>query len=69
MRRAVKCINETISQLVDGVRTVQEDQSKMTLIIDKLATKVLYCVSFHTASLGLRFFFSYLTFFFLRSIT
>lgn len=42
IRRTVKCINETLSQLVDGVRTVQEDQSKMSTIIDNLATKVNY---------------------------
>ena len=34
-------MNETLSQLIDGVRTVQEDQCKITLILDKLATKVL----------------------------
>ena len=33
-------MNETISQLVDAIRTVQEDQNKMAMIIDKLATKV-----------------------------
>ena len=36
----MKCLNETVSQLIDGVRVVQEDQSNMALIIDKLATKV-----------------------------
>lgn len=33
-------MNETISQLIDSVRTVQQDQSNLTVIIDKLATKV-----------------------------
>lgn len=41
VRRTVKCINETLSQLIDTVRTVQDDQAKMSLIIDKLATKVI----------------------------
>ena len=41
IRRTVKCMNETISQLVDGVRTVQDDQSKMCIVIEKLATKVM----------------------------
>ena len=36
----MKFLGETLSQLVDAVRTVQEDQSKMCLVIDKLATKV-----------------------------
>ena len=40
IRRTVKCLAETLSQLVDAVRTVQEDQSKMSMIIDRLATKV-----------------------------
>lgn len=34
-------MNETISQLVDIVRTVQEDQARMCVIIDNLATKVI----------------------------
>ena len=34
-------MNETISQLVDAVRSVQEDQTKLSSIIDKLATKVI----------------------------
>ena len=33
-------MNETMSQLVDGVCTVQDDQYNMSVIIDKLATKV-----------------------------
>ena len=33
-------MNETLSQLVDAVRTIQEDQGKITNVIDKLATKV-----------------------------
>ena len=33
-------MNETLSQLVDVVRTVQDDQAKLSLIVDKLATKV-----------------------------
>ncbi len=33
-------MNETLGQLVDAVRTIQEDQSKMCGVIDKLATKV-----------------------------
>ena len=40
VRRTVKCMNETMSQLIDAVRTVQEDQIKISIVIDKLLTKV-----------------------------
>lgn len=36
----MKCINETISQLIDAVRNVQEDQIKLSAIVDTLASKV-----------------------------
>ena len=45
IRRTIKNMNETMSQLVDAVRTVQEDQSRMSIIIDKLATKVIYTIT------------------------
>ena len=47
MRRTLKCLNETMTQLIDAVRAVQEDQSRMALIVDKLATKVPKIVKFY----------------------
>ena len=42
VRRTVKCLNETLKQLTDSVRTVQEDQMRMSQIIETLASKVPY---------------------------
>lgn len=40
MRRTVKCLSETTSQLVDNFQASQEEQSKNTLMINMLASKV-----------------------------
>ena len=42
----MKCLNETVKQLIDSVQNVQDDQFRMSQIIENLATKVKYTIFF-----------------------